>query len=145
MGKGLKMKPKKPCFRRRLEVEELEALVLLNGTWNPLGPMPQLFGQQDFDGNLTQPVTGNISVLAIGKDNSANGGQTALFAGADSGGLWRSTNFTSNNPTWTSLTDNAVSVIDPQSGLGAGSLNLGPIAVDPTNPKRIFFGTVAAN
>ncbi len=128
-------------FRKLLELEELEPRILFS--WTPLGPAPQQNGQYNLQGEWVENVTGQISVLAFGQDNSR---REALFLGAATGGAWRSTNFASNNPTWVPLTDFAGlpgpgPAIDPQTGLGAGAINVSAIAVDPNDKRRLFIGT----
>jgi hypothetical protein len=87
----------------------------------------------------------------VGQDNA---GHPALFLGAAGGGVWRSTNFVNtdgtpnNNPTFTPLMDfaglNAPGPgIDPQTGQGAGAIDIGAVAVGPDNPSTIFVGTGA--
>jgi hypothetical protein len=71
--------------------------------------------------------------------------RTALFLGAAGGGIWRSTDFTNVNPTWTSLTDfvglSGNSPIDPKTGDGVGAIDVGCITVDPTNAQTVYVGT----
>jgi hypothetical protein len=87
-------------------------------------------------------MTGRVTALAFGQDNS---GTPAMFLGAASGGVWRSTDFMNAQPTWTPLTDfaglNVPGGINRQTGLGAGAIDVGAIAVDPNNPKTIYVGT----
>jgi hypothetical protein len=128
-----------------LAVEQLETRIL--PAWTPIGPAPQLLGQQDLNSSWSENVTGRITALAVGQDNA---GHPALFLGAAGGGVWRSSDFVNqdgtanNNPTWTALMDfeglNGAA-IDPQTGQGAGAIDIGAIAVDPTNPRIIFVGT----
>jgi len=107
-----------------------------------VGPSPQLNGYADFNENWNENVTGRVGVLAFGQDNS---GKTALFLGAPDGGIFRSVDFVKPSPTWTPLMDfvglTPSSPVDPVSGLGAGAIDVGAIAVDPTNPKIIYVGT----
>jgi hypothetical protein len=126
----------------RLELEELEGRRLL--AWSPIGPAPLLNSQSDLTGAVNEAVTGRVTAVAIGQTNA---GQPALFLGAAAGGIWRSTDFTGANPTWTPLTDlvgRTVPVgpdIDPVTGLGAGAIDVGAIAVDPGHPNVIYVGT----
>jgi hypothetical protein len=125
-----------------LEVERLEDRIV---PATPLGPGLQINGTRDLTGTLAEDVTGRITALAIGQDES---GTPAAFLGSASGGIFRSTNFTTNSPTWTPLTDSAGMngtgtgpAVDPQTGFGAGAIDVGSIAVDPTNPRIIYAGT----
>lgn len=85
------------------------------GTWTSRGPSPSTFGGWTF-GN----VAGRI--IALTKDATNN----ILYAGAASGGLWKSTD---DGTTWSSIFD------------AAGSLSVGAIAIDPSNPQIIWAGT----
>src|SRR4051794_8227816 len=88
--------------RRRAipRIEQLESR--LTPSWTAIGPSPQLNGYYNFDRVFNESTTGRISALAFGQDNSGN---PALFLGAGGGGIWRSTDFGTSNPTWVSLTD----------------------------------------
>jgi hypothetical protein len=133
-------------LRRLLELEQLENRCLLQapvGQWTPIGPAPQ----HDLNSKLepgAQDMTGRISALAVA---TINGNQQALFVGAAGGGLWRSTDFANGRPTWTPLTDN-IGIQDPSTGLGAGAIDVGSIAVVYTkslaNPI-IYVGTGEPN
>jgi hypothetical protein len=120
-----------------LELEEYEKRIV--PSWTPAGPAPQLQGERDLAGNWNQDVTGRITALAIGQ----YGDEPALFLGAASGGVWRSTDFaTTDHPTWTPLTDNLTAAIfNPTTGFGTGAINVGAIAVDPKNENIIYVGT----
>ena len=102
-------------------MEQLEerCLIFAPVLWTPIGPAPQ-------NDPGPQPVTGRISALALATIN----GQQTLFLGAAGGGIWKSTDFNIGNPTWTPLTDQ-IGVSDPKTGLGAGAIDVGSIAVGP--------------
>jgi hypothetical protein len=135
--------------RIALTVEQLETRIL--PAWTAIGPAPQLVGQRDLAHVLSEDVSGRITALAVGQDNA---GHPALFLGAAGGGVWRSTDFVNgngtanNNPTYTPLMDfvglNGAAT-DPQTGEGAGAIDIGAIAVDPTNPRTIFVCTGEAD
>lgn len=130
---------------RRPSIEELESRCLL-AAWSPIGPAPQ----STIAGSVAVNFTGRVSALAVGQDNL---GMPALFLGAASGGVWRTTNWDaatdqfSDTPTWTQVSG-SVTLPDltaiPPSGL-VGTNNIGAIAVDPSNPKTIYVGTGEAN
>lgn len=107
-----------------LQLERLEDRVV--PAWSALGPAPQLNAVADFQGAFSEAVTGRITALAIGQDAA---GQTAIFAGAAAGGIWRSTDFTGNFPTWSPRTDFVGAPgpvpIDSATGLGAGAITVG--------------------
>lgn len=100
------------------------------GNWIPLGPSVLRQGQ-----GAGQPaVSGRTPAIAV-----APGG-TRIYAGAANGGVWRSDDA---GETWRSLMDAFDrNPTDPLPGsLGTDSLAVGAIAIDPSNPDRIFVGT----
>ncbi|MBI2806398.1 MAG: hypothetical protein HYX68_15570 [Planctomycetes bacterium] len=122
-----------------LELEILEDRTLL--AWNPIGPAPLLGATAGIANSNPEAVTGRVTALAVGQNNVGN---PAMFLGSAAGGVWRSTDFTTANPTWTPLTDFVgvgATGADRQTGLGAGSLNVGAITVDPNDLKTIYVGT----
>ncbi|MBY0526875.1 MAG: FG-GAP-like repeat-containing protein [Gemmataceae bacterium] len=128
-------------------VECYEARIL-PATWVPLGPAPQ-FGSNATAttgqfGSPNQTYTGRVSAFAI-SPNYDGEGHAAMFVGAAGGGIWRSTNFSSGSPDWQPLTDFIGLPVDPVRGVGVGALNVGAIAVDPSNPQIIYVGTGEAN
>lgn len=100
--------------RRRLAFETLESRHLL-AAWAPQGPGPATLGQvenvrDEPAGAIRNEVVGALhTVLADPADADV------LFAGGTNGGLWRTDNATSANPTWTPL-------IDDQSSLSIGAM-----------------------
>jgi hypothetical protein len=120
-------------------VEALEDRTYLDaGVWTSLGPSP-LYDPNGINGNSGNPaLSGRISSLAFGFYK----GQQALYVGAAGGGVFRTTDFTN----WTPLTDfsgqaGAVKV-DPNTGLGAGAIDVGSIAISGQN---VYVGTGEAN
>ena len=68
-------------------------------------------------------------------------GGTRIYVGAANGGVWRSDD---TGQTWRSLMDAFDrNPADPifLGSLGTNSLAVGAIAIDPSNPDRIFVGT----
>jgi hypothetical protein len=104
-------------------VEELEGRVV--PAWTSLGPSPQLDTTNIQSGG--GPVTGRISALAVSGDR--------LIVGAAGGGIWYSDDaLTSATPTWhPSDTDTVLpgGGLDRATGLGAGLVDIGCLAVDP--------------
>ena len=107
-------------MRRRLFTEQLESRHLLTA-WLFQGPAPELNGQQDLVNVATadEPVSGNVNAIAPSPTNA-----DLVYVGAVNGGVWKTTNATAANTTWTPLTDNlqslSISVIsfDPTDGTG---------------------------
>jgi hypothetical protein len=112
--------------------------------WTPIGPAPQ----QDAGGIVTgtgkvQNLTGRISALAVAPD-ARNADQ--LILGAAGGGIWTS-RIVASPPTWAvSDTDTiGLNTLDAQTGLGAGAIDIGSIAVDPRDSTVVYAGTGEAN
>ena len=91
------------------------ALVLPSERWVSIGPSPIVV-------NNSQPYAGRVSAIAA--HPTAPG---TIYLGADSGGIWRTTN---GGTTWTSLTENL-----PVPAIQA-------IAIDPVNPQLIYATTI---
>ncbi len=83
--------------------------------WVAMGPSPSNFGGWAFG-----TISGRIQALA------ADWSTGALYAGAASGGVWKSTN---DGLSWSSLFDSA------------GTLAVGAIEVDPNDPNVLWVGT----
>jgi hypothetical protein len=99
--------------------------------WIPIGPSVLRQGQ----GGVQPAVSGRTPAIAV-----APGG-TRVYVGAANGGVWRSDD---TGQTWRSLMDAFDrNPADPISlgSLGIDSLAVGAIAIDPSNPDRIFVGT----
>ena len=57
------------------------------------------------------------------------------------GGVWRSTNFKSNNPTWTPLLDNIGNNLGLPFDKRFAILDISSIAIDIRHPRTIYVGT----
>jgi hypothetical protein len=126
----------KPFFVPRLEpLEDRCVLTGVGTTWVPLGPAPQLDPNAISTGSPT--VSGRVSSLAFGQFL----GSPALYLGAASGGVWRSSNFSTATPTWAPLTDR-IAPTNLTTGLGAGLIDTGSIA---TVGAAVYDGTGEAN
>jgi hypothetical protein len=107
------------------------------GLWTPLGPVPLASdasgtGLQDY-----HQVSGRATAVAI--DPADASGNTVYIGGAQ-GGVWKSTNAATGNPsnvTWIPLTDD-------QATLSVGSIAIQPGNSDPAN-SVILVGTGEAN
>ena len=82
--------------------------------WVSQGPSPVTGGQ--VEGITNSPVTGAIHAVAP-HPTDAN----ILYIGAVNGGVWKTTNATAGNPTWTPLTDEE------------SSLSISTLEFDPTD------------
>ncbi|MDQ6859644.1 MAG: dockerin type I repeat-containing protein [Verrucomicrobiota bacterium] len=99
--------------------------------WTPLGPAPVPAGQTS---NRADPVTGRVISIAIHPTNP-----DIVFVGTASGGLYRTLNGQTANPTWTPLMD---TVQMQSNGFNAlGTLAIGAIAIAPSDPNIVYVGT----
>ena len=100
--------------------------------WIEQGPRPTIFGQDEgIIGNGTtanpdNPVVGAVEAIAV-----EPGSSDVVYAGTVNGGVWKTTNATAANPTWTPLTDDQV------------SLSTGDLAFAPTDStfQTLYVGT----
>jgi len=100
--------------------------LLASNQWTSVGPAP-----------IVNPITGaqktgQVGALAV--DPSDPSGNT-VFAGGATGGVWKTTNFLTNDPngpTWIPLTD-----FGPTAGINVGTIAVFPRGADPT--KSIVF------
>ncbi|MCB1606250.1 MAG: hypothetical protein KDI71_04650 [Xanthomonadales bacterium] len=89
----------------------------VGGRWEVLGPGPILNGQvEGIDGG---EVVGAVNTIAAHPTDA-----DVLFAGGANGGIWRTDNATALSPTWVSQAENI------------GSLAIGAIEFDPTDPSH---------
>lgn len=96
-----------------------------DGTWQAQGPGPIIFGQTE---NVTpdNEVVGAIHTLLTHPTDP-----DIIYAGAVNGGIWKTTNATDGQPTWTPLTDDLP------------SLSVGAMAFDSADDtfQTIYAGT----
>ncbi|MBI4850748.1 MAG: hypothetical protein HY819_02865 [Acidobacteria bacterium] len=106
---------------RPKQLDQIEPKVVGN-SWTPIGPDSIHSGQAATSfGN----VSGRITSIAVCCGNS-----NEIYIGAAQGGVWKTTN---SGGQWKPLTD------------FEATLATGSIAIDPTNPKKIYVGTGEAN
>ncbi len=110
--------------RRRLLAESLEdrRLLAFGPAWESMGPSPIANGQTENiadTGAGPDAVVGAIQQIILDPNNA-----DVAFLGATNGGVWRTTNLTSANPTYEPLTDSF-------AGLSIGALEYDP--TDITN------------
>src|SRR6266566_4339263 len=92
-------------------------------TWLEMGPAISRSGQVEGMSGQSSPVYGAVNVLAVHPTN-----QNILLLGAVNGGVWRTTNATSANPTWTPSTD------------FISSLSIGALSFDRSNASVVYAG-----
>jgi hypothetical protein len=111
-------------------LEPLESRILLSADlfgvpiWDPQGPAPTTDGQAS--ASPDDAVTGSVNAVAPHPTNP-----DILYIGATNGGIWKTTNATSDTPNWTPLTDQFPT-------LSIGDLAFSPL--DATN-NTLFAGT----
>ena len=96
----------------------------IGGPWLVEGPGPSFNGQ--LEGIPNRPITGAINALAAHPTNPS-----ILYLGAVNGGIWRTTNATAAQPSWTPQTDT----------LGSLSIGRDALQFDPTDAT---FNTLVA-
>src|SRR5262245_20981025 len=113
------------AFLRMEPLEERRLLAIdLAGVpdWIERGPSPMIDGQAeeiDSTGPGENPVSGAVHTLALHPADPA-----IAYLGGANGGVWRSTDFTSANPTYQPLTDQF------------RTLSMGALEFDPTDPTN---------
>jgi len=85
-----------------------------SGSWQPIGPAPIGFEVNDF-------TSGRVNSIAVDPRNSS-----VVFAGTDSGGVWKTTDGGTN---WKPLTDSQP------------SLAITTVAIDPNSPDTVWAAT----
>jgi hypothetical protein len=91
-------------------------------TWQEAGPAP-------IYGGFNVAVPSNAQVGAITSILTHPTDPNTLWVGAVNGGIWRSTDATNANPTWTPVTDDS-----------APSLSVGALDLDPRSPQNLVAG-----
>lgn len=86
------------------EVEDYSLNIAIPGVgnWSPLGPFSATNGQNE--GITNRPVVGSIHTVLAHPTNA-----DILYVGSANGGVWKTTNATSAQPSWTPLTDGMAS------------------------------------
>ncbi len=92
------------------------AIPVLAGFWIPQGPAPIDISPILTRGSYSQ-ADGAIKAVAAHPNNA-----DIIYVGTVNGGIWKTTNGTSDSPTWTPQTD------------GQTSLSIGDLKFDPTDP-----------
>src|SRR5262245_8129768 len=116
--------------RKSFLLEPLESRILLSADlfgvpiWDAQGPAPTTDGQ--VSASPDDAVTGSVNAVAPHPTNP-----DILYIGATNGGIWKTTNATSDTPNWTPLTDQYPT-------LSIGDLAFSPL--DATN-NTLFAGT----
>ncbi len=124
-----KLVRKKSIFIPKLESLEDRTVpsisyTLNTPTWSQISPAPVTNAQNQ---SVNKLGAGAIESFAIDPQNS-----NIAFVGTVAGGVWRTMNFDSANPSsviWTPLNDQLP------------SLYIGAIAIDPNNPSVLYAGT----
>lgn len=113
--------------QRKLRVEQLEdrsvPAIIQQGipNWLEAGPTPAINAQVSGIGD--DPVTGSAEVLTPHPTDP-----NILFLAGTNGGVWRTTNALTEDPTWTALTDQMP------------SLSIASMAINQQNPNQLLVG-----
>lgn len=100
------------------------APALGGATWIEQGPGPILFEANTVT-PPDSPASGAINAIAPSPTNA-----DLLYIGTVNGGIWRTSNLTAANPTWTPLTDQQLP-----------ALSINSLALSPLNANVLFAGT----
>lgn len=111
------MEPVDPAEQRPQVAPPPRPVARGGGTWTPLGPAPTQSAQVSVP--PSNEVSGAIQAIAAHPTNA-----DILYIGAVNGGIWKTTNATAAQPTWTPQTDTL-----PSQSIGA-------LAFDPTDASR---------
>lgn len=109
--------------------------------WQSIGPYTEI-GQSDF-----LPCAGRIDAMVVSEDFDGRSNSAMYIAGPGMG-VWRSTDFESSQPRWVPLTDHIlIGTKFPYQDLDFRQdiNNILSLAVDPTDPKRIYAGTATSH
>lgn len=98
-------------------------LALAPDGWTFLGPSPLL--------NSGVVVAGRTNVIVVDPSGPDIDGLHTVFAAADGGGVWKSTNCCSASTTWRNVTD----------APHIASTAIGELHIEPNNPDVIYAGT----
>src|SRR5205085_2470408 len=101
----------------------------VGANWTPIGAAPLI-------DNGSVANSGRIATVAADPGNA-----NVVYVGTAGGGVWKTTNAGATNPDWTSLTDKLGLAPD----VNKGSLTSGALAVAPSNPSIVYYGTGEAN
>ncbi|WP_187290230.1 choice-of-anchor D domain-containing protein [Terriglobus saanensis] len=107
----------------------------LSTPWQPAGP-------NQINTTLYGNVTGRITSIAIDPADSLG---NAVYLGTTGGGVWKSSNATSANPSFAPLTD-TLPVFSANSGTSViPSLSIGAVSVQPGGTGVVLAGTGDSN
>ncbi len=113
----------KPKLEQLENREVFSANLATVGAWTPQGPGPIQFGVVEGMESQNNPFAGSVQDVAVAPD-----GQTA-YAATTGGGIWKTSDVTAANPTWTPLTDDLP------------SLAMTDVDLHPANSSIVVAGT----
>jgi hypothetical protein len=116
-----------PSARPKMEQLESRDLLAANlvsvGTWTPQGPGPIEFGRVGGMPETNNAIAGVVAAVAVAPDTKTT------FVGTEGGGVWRTPDATSLNPTWAPVTDDLPSLV------------ISDVEVNPIDPDIVIAGT----
>lgn len=92
--------------------------------WTFIGPQPKEFSNYG-------KVTGRINVIAVDPDGPDGDGFHTVYAAADGGGVWKSSNCCGPATSWSPVTDQP----------DIASIAIGDLHIDPNDSSVIYAGT----
>lgn len=92
--------------------------------WTFIGPRPKEFTNYG-------KVTGRINVIAVDPDGPDSNGFHTVYAAADGGGVWKSSNCCDPATSWAPVTDQP----------DIASIAIGDLHIDPNDSSVIYAGT----
>lgn len=113
-----------PAGRRSYQRSGVSPTALDPASWTFLGPNPLS------NGGYGQ-VAGRANVIAVDPTGPDGEGHYTVFAAADGGGVWKSTDCCDANTTWRNVTDQP----------DIASIAIGDIYIEPSDPDVIYAGT----
>lgn len=114
----------------RQETARATGITIRSDEWTPIGPTPIDMETQS-DGYKFGRVTGRFNAVALDPRTLGTPGAVTAFAGAASGGLWKSENCCTAATTWVPLWDEEL----------LATQAVGAIEFDPNDPDTLYAGT----
>jgi len=107
-----------------------QGLTIGADAWTPVGPSPMDMSTQT-DGYTYGRVTGRFNAIAVDPRTTSTPGAIAAYAGAATGGLWKTQNCCGPDTAWTPLWEDFDFVTQA----------VGAIEIDPNDPDTVYVGT----
>lgn len=119
-----------PATPRREAGRAEGGIALRSDAWTSLGPKPMDMTTQG-GGYVYGKVTGRFNALAVDPRTTGTPGAITAYAGAASGGFWKTTNCCGQDTVWVPLWEDQLQA----------SQAVGAIELDPNDPDIVYAGT----